>query len=81
MSSLRVSFRLIIVRPPQKVTPFSGPRRSSTFRKFIPDTHTYPLSWKRPGKRQERTLSGLTENRYTFTAWPALCKTREDQTG
>lgn len=57
-----------------------GQDLSSTFRKFVPDTHTYPSSWKRPGKRQERTLSGLTENRYTFTAWPALCKTREDQT-
>jgi len=39
------------------------------------------LSWKRPGKRQERTLSGLMEKRYTFTTWPALCKTEEDQTG
>ena len=26
-------------------------------------------------------LSGLMENRYTFTTWPALCKTKEDQAG
>lgn len=24
-------------------------------------------------------LSGLMENRYTFTTWPALCKTKGDQ--
>lgn len=83
--------RLVIVCPiTWKVTVSSEPREFASFHMqrvplSTPTAHTHtlthslthPLSWKRPGKRQARTLSGLMENRYTFTTWPTLCKTKE----